>query len=85
MPGNREEDFERNNAFPLHNLEGHAPAQEPLPRILKIYNFGRPFLGHHYFTLSLYGPCTRVKKKIFKEIPHFYTFYPNLAPLRWGS
>ena len=31
MPGSREEDFKRNNAFSLYDLYGHAPAQEPLP------------------------------------------------------
>ena len=23
----------------------------------EIYNFGRPFLGHHYYILSLYDLC----------------------------
>ena len=33
-----------------------------------IYNFGRPFLGHHYYTLSLFDLCLRVEKKIVKEL-----------------
>ena len=31
MPGSKEEDFYRNNAFSLYDLNGHALAQEPLP------------------------------------------------------
>ena len=30
MPGSREKDFSRNNAFLLYDLYGHAPAQEIL-------------------------------------------------------
>ena len=37
-----------------------------------IYNFGRPFLGHHYYTLSLFDLCLRVEKKIVKELMLFY-------------
>ena len=38
----------------------------------EIYNFGRPFLGHHYYIFGLSDLCLRVKKKIFKEIMHFH-------------
>ena len=38
-------------ATPLHKKPCHGGHE--------IYNFGRPFLGHHYYTLSLYGPCPR--------------------------
>ena len=38
----------------------------------EIYNFGRPFLGHHYYILSLFDVCLGEEKKIFKEIMHFY-------------
>ena len=38
----------------------------------KINNFGRPFLGHHYSTLSLSDLCLGVEKKIFKESVHFH-------------
>ena len=47
------EDFKRNNAFSLYNLNGNAPAQEPLPQGHEIYNFGRPFLGYHNYILTL--------------------------------
>ena len=40
--------------------------------LYEIYNFGKPFLGHHYYILSLSDPCPGVEKKIFKEIMHFY-------------
>ena len=53
LPGSREENFKRNNAFSLYDLYGHALAQEPRPRGREIYNFGRPFLGHHYYLVCL--------------------------------
>ena len=46
----------------------------------KIYNFGWPFLGQHYFTLSLSDLCLGVEKKILKEILNFhYTTYMNTS------
>ena len=67
-------------------MHGHALAQEPLPMgSHEIYNFGRPFLGHHYYTPSLSEPCPWVQKKIFKEIYQFYTFYPKILPLGVGG
>ena len=59
----------------------HAPAQEPLPRGNEIYNFDRPFLGHHHYILSLSDLCLGVKKKIFKEKMHFHymTYGHDLA------
>ena len=38
-------------ATPLH--------QNPYPRGHKIYNFDRPFLGHHYYKLSLSDQCLK--------------------------
>ena len=52
------------NAFPLYELYGHVIAKEPLSWGHEIYNFGRPFVGHHYYTLKLSDPCPKVKKKI---------------------
>ena len=52
----------------LNDLNDHAPAQEPLPQV---YNFGRPFLGHHNYILGLSDLCLGVEKKIFKEIMQF--------------
>ena len=58
MPGSREEEFKRNNVFSLHDLHGHALAQEPLqinftpftPKLpplwskgYEIYNFLSPY------------------------------------------
>ena len=34
----------------------------------KIYNFGRPFLDHHYYFLSLSDLCLGVEKMFFQEI-----------------
>ena len=37
MPGSRENDFDRKNAFPLYDLYDHALAQEPLPKgVMKV-------------------------------------------------
>ena len=46
-----------------------------------IYNFGRPFLGHHFYTgtFKLTEPCPRVEEKIFKEVHQLYTFYPQIT------
>ena len=39
--------------------------KNPSPVGHEIYNFGRPFLGHHNDILSLSDLCQGVKKKIF--------------------
>ena len=46
--------------------------KNPSPRGHGSYNFGRPFLGHHYYILSLSNLCLGVEKKIFKEKMHFH-------------
>ena len=46
-----------------------------------MYNFGRPFLGHYYFILSLSDPCPGVKKKILKGIMHFHYMHTNTVIL----
>ena len=58
---------------------GHAIAQEPLlPDGHESYNFRGPFLGHHYFIISLSDLFLEVKKKFFKEIMlmqfHYVTY-----------
>ena len=59
--------------------------RNPCPRGHEIYNFGRGFLAHHYYIFSLSARCTGVKKKIFKEIQQFYTFFPKItSPLGGG-
>ena len=68
MPRIREEDFKRNNAFTLYDLYGHAIAHGGH----EIYNSGRPFLGHHYFIISLTELCLGVENKILREIMHFH-------------
>ena len=40
-------------------------------RTYEIYNFGRPFLGHHYYKLGLSDLCLGVEKMILKEIVQF--------------
>ena len=40
--------------------------------LYEIYNFGTPFLVHHYYTLSLFDLCLGVEKKIVKETMQFH-------------
>ena len=47
------------------------------PRNHEIYNFGRPFLGYHYYILGLFDLCPGVEKKIFKEKHQFNTLPQN--------
>ena len=46
--------------------------KNPYPGDHEIYNFGRPFLAHHYYIFGLSDQCLRVEKKILKEIMHFH-------------
>ena len=58
----------------------------PALRVKKftIYNFGRPLLGHHNYTLSLHGPRPG-GKKIFKKNKNFTLFPQKLLPLGAGG
>ena len=56
----------------------------PCPGGHEIYNFGRPFLCYHYYTLSLSEPCPSLEN-IFKEIHQLYNFYPKITPLGVGG
>ena len=50
----------------------------------EIYNFGRPFLGHNNYTLSLSETCPGVEK-IFKKYLNFTFFFtPKWIPLGVG-
>ena len=40
--------------------------------LYEIYNFGTPFLGHHYYILGLSDLCLGIEKKIVKEIMQFH-------------
>ena len=46
----------------------------PCPRGHESYNFGRPFLVHHFYILSLFSLCLGVEKKIFKRNITFSPF-----------
>ena len=59
--------------FSLDDLYGHPPAQELRPRGREIYNYGKPFLSHHYHVPSLFDPCPREEKiRFFNQIMHFH-------------
>ena len=50
-----------------------TPQQKnPCPWGHDIYNFDRPFLGHHYCILSLSDICMGVEQTILKQIMHFH-------------
>ena len=57
MLKSREQEFQRNNTFSQNDLYGHPIAKGPLSRGHEIFNFGRPFLGHHYYLLILSESC----------------------------
>ena len=80
MSGSIKEDFKRNNEFYSMTYMATPQHKTPCPGVHEIYNFGRPFLGHHYDILSLSDQCLGVEKKVFKEIMH-YTFYPKITSL----
>ena len=46
--------------------------KNPCPGDHEIDNFGGPFLGHYYYTVSFSGHCLGIEKKILKEIMHFH-------------
>ena len=53
--------------------------KNPYPGGQEIHNFGKPFLGHHYYILFLSEQCLG-EEKIFKEI---HEFYPQITS-PWG-
>ena len=53
----------------IYHLYGHAQHKKLCPVGHEINNFGRPLLGHNYYTL------------FYKEIYQFYTFLPQNALL----
>ena len=58
--------------------------KNPCPGVHKIYNFGRPFLGHHCNTYSIclvYAQAQR-RRLLNKYINH--TLYPKIMSL-WGK
>ena len=76
MPGSREEDFYR--------TDGHTLHMNCCPGGNESYNFGRPFLGHHYYIHGLSDLCLGVEKKIFKDIQQFTLLTQNDLPFGWG-
>ena len=67
-------------ATPLH--------KNPCPGGYIIYNFGGPFLGHHYYNLSFSDLCLGVEKKEFhrNNIFSLYNLYGHTQePIPQGS
>ena len=70
--------------FTMWLIWPHPSTKSPAPGSWKL-PLCRPFIGHHYYKHSLSNLCLGVNK-IFKEIMHFYTFYPKItSPLGEGS
>ena len=40
----------------------------PPPRGHEMYNFGKPFRGHHYYTLRLSDLCSALEDRILKKL-----------------
>ena len=57
--------------------------KNPCPGSHEIYKFGRPFLGQHYYTLSLYGPRTGAEKNFLWNTSIFH-FLPKIT-FPWGG
>ena len=55
---------------------GHALAKNPCPRGREIHNFGRPFLDHHTYILTMSVLCRGEEKKILKgnNAFHYITY-----------
>ena len=54
--------------------------KDPCPGGHEIYYYGRPFLGHNYFILSLSDLYLSEEKNIFKEIMHFHYMTDMATP-----
>ena len=52
--------------------------KNPSPGGHEIYNFGTPFLGHHYYILNLSDHCPNVDKKMRRNIA-FSLYVHSLA------
>ena len=91
MPQSIKEDFKRNNIFSLYNLCGHKLVQDPCPRGHEIYNFSRPFIGHHnyivtYFVCSIPGRREEdFKRNNAFSLNDLYGHTPAQEALPWGS
>ena len=59
------------------------------PRGQGIYNFGRPFLGHHYYIISfsdLYLGVEKISKQNYAFLLYdLYGYALAQKPLSWGS
>ena len=68
-----------------HDLYGDAFAKNPCPGGHEIYNFGRPFLGHHMYNVYTYFVLRLgEEKKLFKDIwPHPLTGIPALCVMKF--
>ena len=88
------------NAYSIYNVYGHTPEKEPCPRSHDFDNSGRPFLGYHYFILSLFDLCLGLEKKTFTiwllwpcqstitpamGVMKFICLPQNYVSFRWGG
>ena len=46
----------------------------------EIYNFSKPFFGHHYYILGLSELCLGVEKEIVEEIMQFHCMTYMVTP-----
>ena len=81
MLSSREDDFKEIKHFHyMTNMHMAAPYQKnPYLWVNEIYNFGRPFLAHHYYILNLSYLYPGVEKKDFERNNAFslYNLYSH--------
>ena len=58
--------------FHYRTLKATPQQKNPYPWVPELNNFGRPFLGHHYYLLGLSDLWLGVETKILKEKMHFH-------------
>ena len=68
-------DFQRKLHFQYMTYMATPQHKDPCPGGHEIYNFGGPFFGHHYCTLSLSVLCLRVEKRIFFLRNNVFSLY----------
>ena len=81
MPWSSEENFFKKYS----NSSLFTPKLPPLwVGVHEIYNFGRPFLGHHYYILGLSDQCLGVEKKFLRNTAILHFLPQNYLPFGWG-
>ena len=57
----------------------------PCPGGHEVYNFGRVFLGHHYYTLILSETCPSREEDFLRNTSILHFLPQNYLPFGWGK